>query len=45
MYKIFGFDVDLKDFELNVDSFVKEIKLSKELEREMCVVFYKRLGR
>ena len=41
MYKVFGYTCDCIDFEYEVYSFVKAVKLYRDLERRLCVVFVK----
>lgn len=39
MYKISGFDCDLRNFKYTADSFVQAMKVAKKLESELCCVF------
>ena len=41
MYRIFGYDCWCQDFSYEVNSFVEAVKLYKNLERHLCVVFVK----
>lgn len=38
MYKIIGYDCDLRDFSFTENSFVKAIQLARDLELGACVV-------